>query len=567
MASEFLTIKHTNSEQDLSQQDRLMSLMTMSPYVWRKSGKDAKIIWDNKALAAAIFCTEVDNIPMSPVALAKRLCGDGAAKRTQAYASLTWNGAKFQIDYQIQTFDGRTLWIEERAERVEGEGNKPTKVVGALTNIQTRKTKQEQAGYHAVYDKLTGLWNRDRMGDALIQMLALSRKYNRNAAYICCRISNLDQINMSYGFEAGDRLLGAVARRLKACVIMPDICARVSGASFGIGLTDCDPQDLKAAAGRIADVLSSRPFGSPYGDLYAEFSVGATAFSQDNHSAFDTMTHADLAARHSDDTGDNITVYTSDLLDLSPRQNRVEFTRDSIITALNERNITLAYQPIIHAKGRKTHHYESLLRLRRDDGELVSAGEFIMAAEDLGCVHLLDRRALEIAAQTLQDHSTIILAINVSAATVQNPDTARAYLQALRGLGRATERVIVEMTETVALDSPEMASQFSSEVRQLGCQFAIDDFGAGHTTFSNLMAIEADEIKIDGSFIQGLSLTPHKQVFVRMMVDLAQTFSVKTVAEMVESREDADLLMRLGVDYLQGYMFGLPGAIPHESDK
>ena len=206
-----------------------------------------------------------------------------------------------------------------------------------------------------------------------------------------------------------------------------------------------------------------------------------------------------------------------------------------------------------------------LLRLRRDDGELISAAHFIMAAEELGCVHLLDRRALEIAARTLQDHSDIRLAINVSAATVQNPDTARAYLQALRSLGRDTQRVIVEMTETVALDSPDMASQFSQEVRSFGCQFSIDDFGAGHTTFSNLLAVEADEIKIDGSFIRDLSLTPHKQVFVRMMVDLAKTFSIKTVAEMVGSREDADLLTRLGVDYLQGYMFGLPGAIPVQS--
>jgi len=207
------------------------------------------------------------------------------------------------------------------------------------------------------------------------------------------------------------------------------------------------------------------------------------------------------------------------------------------------------------------------LRLRRDDGEMVSAGDFIMAAERLGCVHLLDRRALEIARETLLAYPTIHIALNVSAATVKTSETADAYLDALKTLGKATERVIVEMTETVALDDPAMASRFSVEVRALGCRFSIDDFGAGHTTFRNLMAIEADEIKIDGSFIRDLSLTPHKQVFVRMMVDLAQTFSVKTVAEMVGSREDADLLTRIGVDYLQGYMFGLPGPAPQVGQK
>jgi len=118
------------------------------------------------------------------------------------------------------------------------------------------------------------------------------------------------------------------------------------------------------------------------------------------------------------------------------------------------------------------------------------------------------------------------------------------------------------IAETAALDDPATAGGFSTAVRALGCTFAIDDFGAGYTTFQNLMLIEADEIKIDGSFIRDLSVTKHKQVFVRMIVDLAQTFGVKTVAEFVTSPEDADLLTRLGVDYLQGYLFGMPNTSP-----
>ena len=120
----------------------------------------------------------------------------------------------------------------------------------------------------------------------------------------------------------------------------------------------------------------------------------------------------------------------------------------------------------------------------------------------------------------------------------------------------------LELTETVALDDPATASAFSSEVRGIGCSFAIDDFGSGYTTFRNLMAIEADTIKIDGTLIEGIASNQNKQTFVRMMVDLAQTFSVRTVAEMVDNRADADILRRLGVDYLQGYMFGVPSAVP-----
>ena len=171
---------------------------------------------------------------------------------------------------------------------------------------------------------------------------------------------------------------------------------------------------------------------------------------------------------------------------------------DDVLDALNQRRIRLAYQPIIDAKTRKIHHYECLLRLCREDGEIVSAGQFIMAAEKLGLVDLLDRRALELAAETLLSDPDVHLALNLSAATISNPETAEDYITALKSLGPAAERVTIELTETVALDDPEKASAFANEIRLIGCDFAIDDFGSGYTTFRNLMAIEAEMIKIDG---------------------------------------------------------------------
>ena len=541
-----------------------MALLAASPYIWREDGA---FVWENDELAASLLCARVEDIPKSVTALQERLCHDAKTARKQAIDSLSWNGAKFQIDYQIRTFDGRNIWVEERGQRLKGDGSRATKILGVLTNIQSRKIREEQAGYHASFDNLTGLWNKSRMAESLTHMLAFAHRYDRQAAYMALQVSNLKDINATYGYEAGDRLLRSIATRLKACVRSPDVCARVAGISFGIGLSDCTETQMQVVAERILKTLSDTPYGSPYGDLYAEFAVGGCALSQKAVTASDAMEQVYTAVAHSEMRQGAFVSYSADLPDLKPRQKISELTRDDIIKALNDRRITLAYQPIVHAESRDTHHYECLLRLRRDDGEMVSAADFIMAAERLECVHLLDRRALEIASRTLQDHTKIKLALNVSAATVKNKETADAYLAAVKALGPATERVSIELTETVALEDPAMASRFSVEARNLGCKFSIDDFGAGYTTFRNLMAIEADEIKIDGSFITDLSLTPHKQVFVRMMVDLAQTFSVKTVAEMVGSREDADLLTRLGVDYLQGYMFGVPGPAPLVSNK
>ncbi len=561
MNAEFLSNEHGTLMQRETEQS-VIALLGASAYRWTNGGSGAKFTWSDDALAARLLCSRTEDIPRNEAGFIERLCDDARAARAQAIATLSWNGAKYQIDYQIRTFDGRNIWVEERAQRLAGDGKTASEIIGVITNIQSRKIREEQAGFHASFDSLTGLWNKTRMAEGLNHMLASAQRYDRQAAYVVLDVSNIKDINITYGYEAGDRLIIAISERLKAAVRSPDICGRVSGLSFGIGLSDCSPDHMQKVAERILKTLADTPYSSPHGDLYAEFAVGGCALSQKATSAADAMEQVYTAVAHSRIRQGAFVAYSRDLPDLKPRQSKAKLTRDDIISALNDRRITLAYQPIVHADSRETHHFECLLRLRRDDGEMVSAADFIIAAEKLGCVHLLDRRALEIARDTLLEYPNIQIALNVSAATVKNAETADAYLEALKTLGKDAQRVIVEMTETVALDDPAMASRFSVETRALGCHFSIDDFGAGHTTFRNLMAIEADEIKIDGSFIRDLSLTPHKQVFVRMMVDLAQTFSVKTVAEMVGSREDADLLTRLGVDYLQGYMFGLPAPSP-----
>lgn len=545
----------------------IYTLLGSSPYVWKESDGKNHFVWQNEENAAALFCSQAPALPRTVSDVIERICGNGASRREQAISTLTWNGAKFQIDYKIRTFDGRNIWVEERGQRIAGTGSRPTAVIGVITDIQNRKGREEQAGYHAAFDSLTGLWNETRMTEGLTHLLSYAQRYDRQSGYIVFKISNIENINDSFGYEAGDYLLKAVAERLQSCVRSPDIFARVSEVSFGVGLTDCDAEQMHMVVDRIGNILKGAPYESPYGDLRAQFAIGGIALSQKAVSAVAAMEQVNTAVAHSEKQNGTFVPFSSDLPDLKPRQDSHNFVREDIINALNDRRISLAYQPIIHAKTRETDHFECLLRLKRDDGEIVSAADFIMAAERLECVHLLDRRALEIAASTLSTHPDIRLALNVSAATVKNKESANSYLAALKALGTQTSRVTIELTETVALEDPAMANWFSVEARSLGCKFAIDDFGAGHTTFSNLMAIEADEIKIDGSFIRDLSITPHKQVFVRMMVDLAQTFSVKTVAEMVGSRDEAELLTRMGVDYLQGFMFGVPSAAPRIDEK
>ena len=233
----------------------------------------------------------------------------------------------------------------------------------------------------------------------------------------------------------------------------------------------------------------------------------------------------------------------------------------ALLAALNDRRVLCAFQPVVDARTHAVHHHECLLRVRGPGGDLQTSAPFIAAAEGLGLVHLLDRRMLENASRALiggQGH----LALNISAQTVADRRAADGYIGALRALGRAASRLTLELTETVAVEDPVLAADFSRRARALGCRFAVDDFGAGYTTFRNLLAIEADSIKIDGSFIDGIVTDARARTFIRMMVDLAQTFGVETVAERVETAEEADVLRELGVDLLQGYHFGRPALSP-----
>ena len=536
------------------------ALLGVSPFTLNKDGD---LDWTETALASRLLRAPEGLLPRTEVALERRLEPAGARMRRTARAGLTWDGARYCIQYQIDLFDGQQLWIEERGQRQSGEGKKPSLITATLSDIDDRKRGEQKIAYRATNDPLTGLWNETRLRGGLVFLQAASKKFGKPSVLLRLHVSNIADINASYGYETGDRILKSIAARLEATFAAPHMSARLSGADFALSLMDCADDEIITRVQQLLQQLSDRPYASPHGELYAEFTVSSVGIAPEDNPDIDALfSKSEIALDAAKLSGQKYLAYTAALYQRPKIISNGETKSEDIIAALNDRRVSLAYQPIVEAKSRALHHYECLLRLKRGDGEIVSAGEFIMAAERLGLVHLLDRRALEIASQTLARYSDIQLALNVSAATVKNPESANAYIKALRALGPATSRVTLELTETVALEDPAMASRFSVEARMLGCQFSIDDFGSGHTTFQNLMAIEADSIKIDGSFIKDLSITPHKQTFVRMMVDLAQTFSVKTVAEMVETREDAELLNRLGVDYLQGYLFGVPSAAP-----
>ncbi len=548
---------------DATHLGRIFSLLEAIPFTLT-GGQILKFDYPDRA--ARLLRHHSGDVPKTLTDWTDRLSFADQSQRNAAIKRLTWEGAQYRLSYQLRLDTGEQIWIEETGERLSGEGPVPSEIIGVFRQVDRAKQELEKAAYNSRYDALSGLMNSASFTDAVNHVHALIKRQHSEAALIRLRVTNLSEINNIYGYETGDRLISKIGQRLGSLLRTPDHLARLDGSDFGICLIDVDRPAIETALERLKAPLLDIPYQTPHGGLYLEFSSAVMLLSAEAVSASEALMQTrSILDDQEIQPGWHVSFYDSAAQNLAaplvPKRQDEEMTQE-IIAALNERRISLAYQPIVDARTRDLHHYECLLRLRREDGEIYSAGAVIMAAEKLGLVHLLDRRALELAAETLRTMPDVHLALNVSAATLRDEAAVEDYLLALKSLGQDAGRLTLELTETAALDDPGLASFFSVETRKLGCAFAIDDFGSGYTTFRNLMAIEADSIKIDGSYIQGIATEPHKETFVRMMVDLAQTFSVKTVAEMVDDRADAELLRRLGVDYLQGYMFGIPSAAP-----
>jgi len=231
---------------------------------------------------------------------------------------------------------------------------------------------------------------------------------------------------------------------------------------------------------------------------------------------------------------------------------------DEIVLAVQEERMHLALQPIVRTSDRKAAFYECLLRLEKPDGQIVSAGDFIAVAERLGLGRMIDRQALELSIKLLKENPSLNLALNVSSLSTTDHEWLVTLHALTGGRKEVIQRLSVEITETAAIEDLDQTMSFVDALKELGCSVAIDDFGAGYTSFRNLKFLPVDMVKIDGSFVKNMTRDRVDRIFIETLVNLARTFQIETVAEWVGDEETARALTEMGVTYLQGYHFGEP---------
>jgi EAL domain-containing protein (putative c-di-GMP-specific phosphodiesterase class I) len=238
-------------------------------------------------------------------------------------------------------------------------------------------------------------------------------------------------------------------------------------------------------------------------------------------------------------------------------------TMQMVTTALQQRRLALAYQPVVMAADpARTGFYEGLIRVMDGGGRAIPAKDFMPAVEAHEIGRQIDVAALRMGLAALAEHPDLRLSVNMSARSIGHPD----WLGTLkRGLDRGptvAERLILEITESSAMTVPELVVRFMQDLGRKGIAFALDDFGAGYTAFRYFREFDFDMLKIDGEFTRGIETSPDNQALVRAMLSVGQHFHMLTVAEMVETAAEAECLRTMGVDCLQGYAFGAPTVRP-----
>ena len=469
------------------------------------------------------------------------------------------HGVAYQIQYALRPDAGSEtrLWVEDTGRWFAGADGRPLRAHGVLRVINERYEHERRLTFLARYDGLTGELNRYCLTELLEHTIDKSLRFRSSCGFLLIAIDNLARINKSYGFDAADQVIAAVGKRLRSRMRGKDTLGRFSGNKFGLVLRDCTPDDMAIAAERLLAGVRDEMVQTNSGQIAVTVTIGGVTAPRHARSVAEVLARSQesLDAAKARRRG-SFQAYRPNIEREAMRRDNVRAT-DEIVAALNERRIFLAYETVASASDRRPAFYECLMRIRRTDGSLVAANDIVPVAERLGLVRLLDFRVLELVIDEMIAAPALQASFNVSPASTTDPDWWAGLGSLLRTHSGVAERLTVEITESAAIHDIDETRGFVARVKDLGCRIAIDDFGAGYTSFRNLRQLGVDIVKIDGAFVQHIMQSEDDRAFVRTLIDLAKRLKLKTVAEWVQDEAAARTLQAWGCDYLQGALIGL----------
>jgi diguanylate cyclase (GGDEF)-like protein len=476
----------------------------------------------------------------------------------QSQPSQRGEGAPYRIEYGVRTsISAPVLWIEETGCWFAGPDGKPVRAQGIVRINNERRARDEQLLKLSRRDPLTGELNRTHLVASLAEAIEEASRFRTSSAFMLIGIDHLARVNDAFGFDVADAVISEVALRIRARLRGGDVLGRFSGNKFGLILKNCTVDDINVAAERFLAGIRNDVVPTKSGPVSVTASIGAVGVPRYARSADEAINRAhetlDTAKRR---RAGSFLLWRPNVERDAQRRVNIRVT-DEIVTALNERRMVMAFEPVVEAGSRAAAFYECLIRMEQEDGQVLLAPDIVPVAEKLGLIRLVDHRVLELVVAELAASPNVQLSLNISPDTTMDPDWWASIESLMSAHPGVAERLIVEITETVAIQDIGDLRGFVMRLKNLGSRIAIDDFGAGYTSFRNLRKLGVDIVKIDGAFVQNIARSADDRAFVQTLIDLARRLQIKTVAEWVQDEEAAIMLRDWGCDFIQGRLIGL----------
>ena len=468
------------------------------------------------------------------------------------------------LELRAQDRDGRQFPVELTAWSTPvGSG---VELSAFIRDISDRKRLEAELARQALHDSLTGLPNRTLFLDRLAHSLARSERSPGPVTVLVLDLDNFNRFNDSLGHAAGDRLLTAVAERLRDTIRPADTIARLEGDEFAVLMDGTGIADGIRVAQRLGEALD-RPFVAGGLEVFARASVGVACgdagTGTGTGTADDLLTNADLAMSLAKGQGKaRYAVFEAALHETAIEHLELEA---DLRRALELGEFFVLYQPVVRLSDASLVGMEALIRWQRAGGEVVPPDRFIPAAEETGLIGEIGRWVLEEACRQTAawqaEHNlrpALRLSVNFSPRQFDDPEIVKDVERVLVAAGLEAGCLVIEITESLLMSEPDVAVRRLGDLKHLGVRLAIDDFGTGYSSLSYLRRFPVDVLKVDRSFVSALGGDPEDAALAHAIVKLGRTLHLRVVAEGIETAAQLAELRALDCEYGQGYLFGRP---------
>ncbi|GAB4347415.1 MAG: EAL domain-containing protein [Gammaproteobacteria bacterium] len=554
---------------DISAQKRSEALLDEHDDIFRavfNASGDAILLLDgttfidcNEAAVRMLRCRSKEELfPAPPWGLSPERQPDGrlSSEKAEEMIRIAYEKHFHRFEWIHTRADGENFPVEVTLTPIELGGRQILHVV--WNDITERKNREKQIETLARYDPLTGLPNRRLLQERGQQAIELAQRHGRQVGVLYMDLDRFKDINDTQGHDVGDALLIAVAERFHDCVRSTDTVARLGGDEFAFLLPETGKERALEVAERLVRIFDT-PFQAAQITAQLGASIGVVSYPEDGATLSELLKNADIAMYEAKGRGIGFSVFRDEHAQRISKRVSLE---QALRQAVENEELTLHYQPRVHTADGSIHSVEALARWEHRELGWISPGEFIPVAESSGVIHPMGINLFKAACRQLTEWSrhgiAVRVALNVSVLELQRGDFVAQVEEILRQFRLEGDRLEIEITESAAMTNPEINVETLAALKALGVHVAIDDFGTGYSSLNYLKRLPVDSLKVDRSFVRDMTFDPTDAGIIESIVTLAKSMSLQTVAEGVETPEQALALRRLGCDYLQGYLFTEP---------